>query len=128
MILPYNAFADPYYLETFAISDDDKYLTFGNATGIYVWNSSAQKQLYHFEQHEWRGGDGWIGSIKSLMFNPKSNLLVSVGWDQTTRLWNVKAGVELRTLNVCCSASFTPDGRYLVTAGDGVMRVWGIPQ
>lgn len=61
------------------------------------------------------------------MFNAQSNLLASVGWDGTTRLWSVKTCNQLRVLNVCCSASFTPDGRYLVTAGDGVMRVWGIP-
>lgn len=127
IVLPYNAVADPQFLESFALNLDGKYLAFGNASGIYVWDTKTQKQLLYLDKHEWRGSDGWIGAIKSLIFNPQSDLLVSVGWDQTTRLWNIKAGNELRILNVCCSASFTPDGRYLVTAGDGVMRVWGIP-
>jgi WD40 repeat protein len=125
--IPYNVVADSEFLESFAINPAGQFLIIGNATGIYVWDLHTQRQLYYFNQHEWRGGDGWIGAIKSLIFNPKTDLLVSVGWDQTTRLWNIHTGNQLRILNVCCSASFTPDGRYLVTAGDGVMRVWGIP-
>jgi len=126
-ILPYNAVSDGQFLETFAISADGEYLAFGNPEGIFVWDIASQKQLLRFDKHEFRGGDGWIGSIRSLMFNPQSNLLVSVGWDETTRLWSVTTGNELRTLNVCCSANFTPDGHFLITAGDGAIRVWGIP-
>lgn len=125
--IPYEAFADSQFPETFTLDSSNQHLVFGNAGGIYVWDLISLKQIWHLDKHEWRGGDGWIGAIKSLMFSPQSNLLVSVGWDETTRLWNATSGVELRTLNVCCSASFTPDGRYLVTAGDGVIRVWGIP-
>jgi WD40 repeat protein len=116
------------FLETFAISPDNKRLVLGSSNGISVWDIYTQKRLLQLVGHETRGGDGWVGMVKRLMFNPKSNLLVSVGWDQTTRLWNIETGNELRHLNVCCSASFTPDGRYLVTAGDGVIRVWGIQQ
>lgn len=127
IVIPYNTIADSQFLETFALSHDDEYLVFGNAAGIFVWDVRTLTQRFYLNKHERRGGDGWIGSIRSLMFSPQSNLLASVGWDGTTRLWNAAFGIELRILNVCCSASFTPDGRYFVTAGDGVMRVWGIP-
>ena len=128
IVLSYNAIGDPQFVESFALNHDDTYLVFGNTEGIFVWDTTSNRQLLYLDKHERRGGDGWMGAIKSLMFSPKSDLLVSIGWDQTTRLWNIKSGIELRTLNVCCSASFTPDGRYLVTAGDGVIRVWGIPE
>lgn len=127
IVIPYNTISDAQFLETFAISSVGKYLAFGNVDGIFVWDTALHMQLSHLDGHEFRGGDGWMGAIRSLMFNPQSNLLVSVGWDETTRLWNITSGTELRHVNVCCSASFTPDGRYLVTAGDGVIRVWGIP-
>lgn len=125
--IPYDAIADSQFPETFTIDAGNQRLVFGTADGIFVWDLTTLEQVGYLDKHERRGGDGWIGAIRSLMFSPQSNLLVSVGWDQTTRLWNVKTGTELRTLNVCCSASFTPDGRYLVTTGDGVIRVWGIP-
>jgi len=125
--IPYEAIADSQLPETFALDGSDQRLVFGNAGGIYVWDLTTLEQIWHLDKHEWRGGDGWIGAIKSLMFSPQSNLLISVGWDETTRLWNITTGNEIRRLNVCCSASLTPDGRYLVTARDGVIRVWGIP-
>jgi len=124
--IPYKAIADSQFPETFALDGSDQHLVFGNAGGIYVWDLTTLEQIWHLDKHEWRGGDGWIGAIKSLMFNPQSNLLVSVGWDGTTRLWSITTGNEIRRLNVCCSAGFTPDGQYLATAGDGVIRVWGI--
>ena len=125
--IPYEAFADSQFPETFAVDGSGQHLVFGNDGGIYVWDLTTLEQIWHFDKHEWRGGDGWIGAIKSLMFAPQSNLLLSVGWDRTTRLWNITTGNELRRLNVCCSAGFTPDGRYLITTGDGVIRVWGVP-
>jgi WD40 repeat protein len=127
IIIPYNAYPDPYFIEAFSLSSNGQYIAFGNTVETLVWDVETMKLQSEFIGHERRAADGWYGRLKNLIFSPRSNLLVSVGWDQTTRLWNVKAGTELRTLNVCCSASITPDGRYLVTAGDGVIRVWGIP-
>jgi len=125
--LPYHAIADASFLEAFALSPDSKTISFGSGNGIFVWDTQTQKQIWHFDKHEQQTGDGWIGAIAGLEFSPQSNnLLVSVGWDGTTRLWSIVSGNELRVLNVCCDASFTPDGRYLVTTGDGVIRVWGI--
>lgn len=125
--IPFESGSDLDFPETFVISPDDKYLIIGRYAGLSVWDNQTEGLLFQLGGHETRGGDGWSGAIRSVMFSPQTNLLVSVGWDQTTRLWNVKTGTELRTLNVCCSVSFTPDARYLVTAGDGVIRVWGIP-
>lgn len=123
IVLPVEIFD----IEAFSFSSDGQYLVYGNLEGIFVWNIKELKIQSILNGHDWRGADGWSGKIRSLSFNPQSNLLVSVGWDGTIRLWNARFGTELRRLNVCCSADFTPDGRYLITHGNGVAHVWGIP-
>jgi len=121
--IPFKALADSEFNFKFAFSVDGSLLV----TNEDVWDLRSNKLISTLVGHEFRYGDGWGESIRSVIRNPKSDLLATVGFDQTTRLWNIHNGNQLRILNVCCSASFTPDGRYLVTAGDGVMRVWGIP-
>jgi len=128
IILPYNAFYDNLFLEAFSFSSNGKYIAFGNITDIFVWNLETLKLQAELKGHEFRGADGWLGKIRSLDFSPQSNLLVSVGYDGTIRFWNARFGNEIRRLNICCSVDFTPDGRYLITYGDGVAIVWGIPQ
>lgn len=127
IVLPVEIISDPDYIETFSFSSDGQYLAYGNLSGIFVWNIKNLSIQSKMDGHDIRGADGWAGNIKSLTFNPQSNLLVSVGRDGTIRLWNARFGTELRRLNICCSAKFTPDGRYLVTYGNGVAYVWGIP-
>ncbi len=114
------------FLEAFAISSDEKYAVVGAWYGsIYVWDFSTQKFLREMRGHKTNTGGG--ETFEHLKFSPHSNILLSVGWDDTTRLWNIHTGNQIRVLNVCCFADFTPDGRFLLTAGDGVLRVWGIP-
>lgn len=125
--IPYTFKSDFDLLETFAIDATNQYLATGSKNGISIWEMSSVSLLFNLNKHEQRSGDGWIGAIRHLIFSPNTNLFASVGFDGTTRLWNVQTGTELRRLNVCCTVSFTPDGRYLITAGDGVIRVWGIP-
>jgi WD40 repeat protein len=127
VVIPLHLVSDSDFIEAFALNRDGKFLALGNPNDIFVWELETQKQIFTLHGHEFRGADGGMGKIRSLAFNPQSDLLVSVGWDETTRLWDIYTGRELRRLNVCCRASFTPDGRFLITAGNGVLRVWGIP-
>lgn len=128
-VIPFEIVNEERYLEMadHTLNPDDTLIAFGTTKNIFVWNTETLKQVSMLVGHDSVGGDGFYGMIKRVSFSPQSDLLVSVGWDGTTRLWNVHAGQELRRLNVCCQAMFTPDGRYLLTAGDGVLRVWGIP-
>lgn len=123
IVLPVGTFD----VEAFSFSSDAQYLAYGNFEGVFVWNIKDLKLQSTLIGHDKQYADGWVGNIKSLTFNPHSNLLVSVGRDGTVRLWSAKFGTELRRLNICCSAKFTPDGRYLITYGSGVAYIWGIP-
>ncbi len=126
-ILPIENKSDYDFIEAFSFSSDRQFLAIGNPTDIFIWNLGKLMLQSKLTGHKIRYGDGWIGKIYSLDFNPQSNLLVSGGYDGTIRLWDAQSGIELRQLNTCCSVDFTPDGRYLVTYGNGVAHVWGIP-
>lgn len=115
-------------LETAAHSADGRIFAAGTVSGpIHIWYPDNLGQPQVLLGHEGQSGEGFVGSTIHLEFSPVNDLLVSVGYDQTTRLWNIETGNIIRLLNVCCYAGFSPDGRLLVTAGEGVIRVWGLP-
>ncbi len=95
---------------------------------IFVWGQKSQKLLRIIQGHQTQVGNGWVGAIRHIEFSPATDLLVSVGYDGTTRMWIIWAGTQLRKLEVCCYIGFPRDGRFLVTAGSGVIRLWGVEQ
>ncbi|MGW4960771.1 WD40 repeat domain-containing serine/threonine protein kinase [Nonomuraea sp. NPDC004186] len=72
--------------------------------------------------------------IASLSFSPDGRLLISAG--STVRIWDVKTGRQvgppltgkavIAGFGPWRSAAVSPDGRSLVTAGDGALEVWDI--
>ena len=68
---------------------------------------------------------GHTGFIWYLDFSPDSRRLVSVGADQTARIWNVNTGTELMNLDLQTSewlwtAKFSPDGSILAIGGENL--------
>ncbi len=62
-------------------------------------------------------------------FSPDGTRLLSGGFDNTTRLWDVASGAELLTLAGHVSAvhavNFSPDGNRIISATDsGGIRIW----
>lgn len=127
--IPFHIQYDEHFVDGASISADAKYLAGSTPEGdIYIWEIATQKQITLIKgvHKVFHGDGGWGASVKGLVFSPKSDLLVSIGYDDTIKLWNIHTGNQIRQLNVCCYANFTPDGRYLVTVGNGVIRVWGV--
>lgn len=114
--------------EALAISSNQRYVVGGALNGdVYVWNFADGALLKIFEAHTTQRSDGWIGAIKSLEFSPESNLLLSVGYDGFTKLWDINARVLLKEINTChYFGGFTQGGRYFVTVGKNGIEVWGI--
>jgi WD40 repeat protein len=62
-----------------------------------------------------------------LAFNPSEDLLASASYYGVVDLWNLETGENASQLGVGQRVYFTPDGRYLISYGDGALRVWGLP-
>jgi WD40 repeat protein len=116
-------------IATISIDSSETYVAGGAHNGnIYVWDTADGVLLQSFKAHQTGLSSGWIDGVDSLEFSPESNLLVSVGYDNFTKLWDANTGVLLKEINTCHRfVGFTQDGRYLVMIGEKGIEVWGIP-
>jgi WD40 repeat protein/serine/threonine protein kinase len=87
----------------------------------YYWQRQAHLYLKALRGH--------VGPVKSVMFSPDGQRLVTGGGDKTVKVWKVTTGQELFTLkghesSVNCVA-FSPDGQRIVSASsDHTVRFW----
>ena len=74
--------------------------------------------------------DGHTDAISSIAISPDGTSLVSGSHDSTVRVWDIKSGENLYTLNghedsVLSIAISEPDGQVIASGGiDGVLRRW----
>ena len=69
---------------------------------------------------------GHEGKVESLTFHPtQESLLISTGWDNTTRLWNIFSGTE-QLMVPESRPSISADGQRLATAVASGFRVVGL--
>ena len=74
IVIPFQAIADADFEVKFAFSHDGRFLSTGVHDGILVWHLQTLKIVSTLLGHELRGGDGWSGTIMSLIGSPQSNL------------------------------------------------------
>ncbi|ULT89477.1 hypothetical protein L3Y34_008139 [Caenorhabditis briggsae] len=81
--------------------------------------------------HCWRIMKGHTHYVFSCAFNPQTSLVVSGGYDETVRLWNVITGMCVRLIPahtdpVTCVA-FNHDGSCVASSSyEGCIRVWDV--
>ncbi len=97
--------------------------------GIVVWRMGAMQRPV--VKNAWKDQHTlWHSNvINSVSFSSDGNRVVTASKDGTTKIWDVKSGGLLHSLegddgNVK-SASFSPDGNRVVTApSDGRAKIW----
>ncbi|HEY7310706.1 MAG TPA: WD40 repeat domain-containing protein [Gemmataceae bacterium] len=109
-----------------AYSTDGKILAVGGGTlnPTITWYEMPSGRLLHKTPRQ-------PGGVSALTFSPDGKLLVSAGFNQTIRIWDVASGKERRQILGCerwiRSLALTPDSKQLVAPGEqGAIRVWGI--
>lgn len=78
---------------------------------VYIWDADDLSQRP-------RVGNGHLSRVRHVAFHA-NNLLMSTGWDQTTRLWDPFRGDELVRVDLRGS-SFSTDGRWLAFEQSGL--------
>jgi WD40 repeat protein/serine/threonine protein kinase/Flp pilus assembly protein TadD len=92
---------------------------------VILWDAASGERLRTLRGHK--------HLVQSAAFSPDSQRLVTTSLDGTAKVWQVATGTELRTLpvqaapavrEVSTSATFSPDGKLVATAGGKGIEVW----
>lgn len=108
---------------TMAISTDGRVASAGLDTPVKVWEVESGRETLSYQGHP--------SLIFSVAWHPDRRRIASSGWDLDHRLfvvnvWNSSNGVkhfQLPRGGESFAVAFSPDGRYLVTAGK-TLQVW----
>lgn len=74
---------------------------------------------------------GHTGPVSEVAFSPDGRTLASGGWDNSIKLWSVKSGQQLKSLDGhtgwVWSLAFSPDGKTLASgSGDKTIKLWDV--
>lgn len=88
----------------------------GSADGtIMVWNLHLGQAIY--------SRNAYTQGMISIALSPDNLSIASASSE--VNLWHLASGKLLQTLDGCYPATFTPDGKMLITGGDGAsIKFW----
>jgi WD40 repeat protein len=99
--------------------DGSTVVTAGGDGTARLWSTATGKRLHVLRGH--------TASLTGAVFSPAGTLLVTAGRDNDARLWDVRTGRDravLRQFSPVTAASFSPDGRWILTAGATTAILW----
>jgi WD40 repeat protein len=72
---------------------------------------------------------GHTSNVETVVWDPSGSRLVTSSFDGTARVWDARTGSVLRELRpqgvgLLSGASFSPDGKWIVTFGSYTAQVW----
>jgi WD40 repeat protein len=96
---------------------------FGDGT-LAVWSVRERRRLYQLLEHR------PAKPVTSVAFSSGGQRLVTAGADATVRVWNAATGQGSYALRghsgAVSDAAFSPNGQWVVTAGQGVAGLWDL--
>jgi WD40 repeat protein len=109
---PRRIWRDP--VSALALSNDGHRLATGGLNGAVTLRRLDGSVIFRFR-------DMHRNVVNSVMFNPNDTLLVTASLDHQVRTWSVRARRSIAVSRIhfgnVAQASFSPDGRWIVTAG-----------
>ena len=104
------------------ISPDGSKVVTAERTGIVgVWDAGTGKQIRLLRGH----GD----QIHDVRFSPDGSTIASAARDGTARTWDTETGAPIAVHeqtggHYVDAVSFSPDGRWVLSAGNGWAEIW----
>ncbi len=139
---PYIDFASFSRLSTvneIAVNSNEDLLAWGYTKGdICVMNITSKTMKWILQGHA--KDDHYLHSVQGLTFNENGEILISIAYDRTVKLWNMSNGIEISGTEIgnnnyyhgrgggMADVQFTPSDRYLVIAHRNTIIIWGNPK